>query len=86
MIEEDAGFLEREERRRILVGNEKRKLLAGALDRLSTAFIVVGVIGPILSLDPSAADMNALVTIAGWISGATILHLMAQRTIGGLKI
>ncbi|TDK38864.1 hypothetical protein E2F50_01600 [Rhizobium deserti] len=62
---EDAEFLEKEERRLVLVGNERRKLLAGALDRLSTAFVAVGVLGQILSLGPASANISALMTMMG---------------------
>jgi hypothetical protein len=82
----DAGFDERQERRRVVVGKERRKLLAGALDRVSTAFIVVGVLGQALSLSPSSASFAAAIVMLGWISGAVILHLIAQRVLGGLKV
>jgi hypothetical protein len=80
------GFDEKEERRRVVVGNERRKLLAGALDRVSTAFIVVSVLGQALSLNPASASFVAAVVMLGWISGAVILHLVAQRVLGGLKV
>ncbi len=82
----DAGLDDREDRRRVLVGNERRKLLAAGLDRVSTAFIVVGVLGQALSLNPSSASVAAAIVMAGWISGAIILHLIAQRVLGGLKV
>ena len=63
----DADFLE-ESRRLVLVNNERRKLVANALDRLSTAFVVVGVLGQILSLSPAIANASAFVVMAGWIS------------------
>ena len=82
----DAGLDDREDRRRVLVSNERRKLLAAGLDRVSTAFIVVGVLGQALSLNPSSASVAAAIVMAGWISGAIILHLIAQRVLGGLKV
>ncbi|MGI2031749.1 hypothetical protein ACRQ1B_05080 [Rhizobium panacihumi] len=81
-----AGYDEDEARRRVLVVNERRKLLAGALDRVSTAFIVVGVLGQALSLNPASASFAAAIVMLGWISGAVILHLVAQRVLGGLKV
>ena len=80
----DADFLE-ESRRLVLVNNERRKLVANALDRLSTAFVVVGVLGQILSLSPAIANASAFVVMAGWIVGAVLSHYSAQRVLGGMK-
>lgn len=77
---------EPEQRRLALIVNERRKLLANGLDRLSTAFIAVGVLGQALSLTPAAATLINLIVMAGWISGAVILHLVARRVLGGLRI
>ena len=77
---------EPEQRRLALIINERRKLLANGLDRLSTAFIAVGVLGQALSLTPAAATLTNLIVMAGWISGAVILHLVARRVLGGLRI
>ena len=68
----DVEDLETEKRRLILVGNERRRLLAGALDRLSTAFMVVGVLGPILSLGPMSANFITISMMLSWILGAVI--------------
>jgi hypothetical protein len=83
---DDAEFLEKEGRRLVLVNNERRKLLAGALDRLSTAFIAIGVLGQVLSLSPASAEMVTLAVMTSWILGAVILHFIAQRVLGGLKV
>lgn len=72
-------------RSRILVSNERRKLAASALDRLSTAFLAVGVLGQLLSITPATATFRGIIVFAGWVFGAFILHLIAQRILGGLK-
>lgn len=77
---------EMEERRLVLVNNERKKLLAGALDRLSTAFVVMGVLGQVLSLTPALASVNAIGSMTGRILGAVLLHYRAQRVLGGLKV
>jgi hypothetical protein len=46
-----------------LIHNERTKLLANALDRVSTAFIAVGVLGQALSLPP-AGDLWILAALA----------------------
>ncbi|WJH40296.1 hypothetical protein N7E02_27580 [Aliirhizobium terrae] len=81
----EAEFSREDRIRLVLINNERRKLLAGALDRLSTAFIAVGVLGQVLSLSPSSASLNSATIMLGWIFGAVILHWMAQRVLGGLK-
>jgi hypothetical protein len=78
-------FREKKAGRLILVNNERRKLMANALDRLSTAFVAVGVLGQLLSLSPMSAGLSVVVTMAGWIMGAAILHCIALRILGGLK-
>ncbi|SMF71564.1 hypothetical protein SAMN02982989_4042 [Xaviernesmea oryzae] len=86
MTESTADASDKEERRLVLVNNERRKLIAGALDRLSTAFVAVGVLGQVLSLSPASASVSQAVIMAGWILGAVILHWIAQRALGGLKV
>jgi hypothetical protein len=78
---DDAEFLEKEGRRLVLVNNERRMLLAGALDRLSTAFIAIGVLGQVLSLSPASAEMVTLAVMTSWVLGAVILHSIAQRVL-----
>ena len=68
-----------------VIHNERTKLLANALDRASTAFIALGVIGQALSLPPAAAQMwVGLVSAVGWLFAATVLHLLARRVLGRL--
>ena len=68
----DNGLSELDRRKYDLVSNERRKLLANALDRLSTAFLAIGVLGQILSLTPSSATVINVSMMASWISGAII--------------
>lgn len=67
-----------------LIHNERTKLLANALDRVSTACIAVGALGQAL---PLVLPMGwiGLVSAAGWFLAAIALHLVAQRVLGRLK-
>lgn len=75
-----------------LVRNERRKLLANALDRASTACFTVGIATPLAgwlydfgglraALDPWTMALG----MAGWLFGAAILHIGARRVLGGLR-
>jgi hypothetical protein len=87
MTGEGATIDEERERRRLdLVFNERRKLMANALDRLSTAFIAVGVVGQALSLTPASMNIYSAIFMSGWIFSAVALHLTARRVLGGLKL
>ena len=87
MASDGATFEDERERRRLdIVSNERRKLLANALDRLSTAFIALGVVGQALSLTPTSTSIFSVVVMTGWILGAVILHLIARRVLGGLRL
>ena len=72
-----------------LVSNERTKLLANALDRASTAALVVGVFGPVSgflygTVPPSAGLAVAIGSVI-WLIGAAVLHYLAWRTLGRLK-
>jgi VIT1/CCC1 family predicted Fe2+/Mn2+ transporter len=67
-----------------LIHNERTKLAANALDRLSTAFVVVGVLGKTFSFTPGADMWFSLVSTAGWMFGAAVLHYMARKLLGRL--
>ncbi|MBN7808747.1 hypothetical protein JZX86_25800 [Agrobacterium rosae] len=84
MVEDDLNGQDR--RKSDLVSNERRKLLANALDRLSTAFIAIGVLGPALSLTPNSLNISSVAFIVGWILSSVALHLTARRVLGGLRI
>lgn len=73
-----------------LVENERTKLLAGALDRASTAYFTVGVLAPVAAaiygagsfgLGPIASALVALV----WILAAVALHWLARVILGALR-
>jgi hypothetical protein len=68
-----------------LIHNERVKLLASSFDRLSTAFVAVGVLGQVLSLSPAQANWSDAAEIGGWLFGAFTLHWLAQIALGRLK-
>lgn len=75
--------------RAITVHNERTKLFANALDRASTALLSIGILGPIVtSVRGLGLDMRWDRLIAAsviWIIVAIGLHLVARRSLGGLK-
>lgn len=68
-----------------LIHNERTKLLANAIDRVSTAFMAVGVLGRVFSLVPSYDSWLGLLSIAVWLFAAIALHLSARRVLGSLQ-
>ncbi|MBT0777930.1 MULTISPECIES: hypothetical protein [Paracoccus] len=75
-----------------LIPNERTKLLANALDRASTACFTVGIATPvagyIYNISNLRESLPAWIMLGGgigWISACVALHLMARRTLGGLK-
>lgn len=71
-----------------LVHNERTKLLANSLDRLSTACVAAGFIAPAVSLSSSSLSfgisLSTAISTMAWLLGALILHLSARRALGGL--
>ncbi|SFB48660.1 hypothetical protein SAMN03159496_04201 [Rhizobium sp. NFR07] len=71
-----------------LVHNERTKLLANSLDRLSTACVAAGFIAPAVSLSNGAMSfsisLSTAISTVAWLLGALILHLSARRALGGL--
>lgn len=71
-----------------LIRNERTKLLANALDRVSTACIAVGIFVPFgaamgdFGLTPS---WTGVFSTSVWISAAIALHLGARSVLGGLE-
>jgi hypothetical protein len=79
---EDSSFAAA--RKRILVDNERTKLSANAIDRLSTACIAAGFIAPTVSLASgqiTVAFSLALSTVT-WLLTALALHFAARRILG----
>jgi hypothetical protein len=71
-----------------LIHNERTKLLANSLDRLSAACVAAGFIAPAVSLSNGAASAGISLSIAlstlAWISGGLLLHWGARRALGEL--
>jgi hypothetical protein len=66
----------------IIIGNEQTKLLASALDRLSTACFVAGFIAPTAAAGPSVtASFSTIV----WILAGCALHSAARLVLKGLR-
>ena len=70
---------------------ERTKLLANALDRVSTACVTVGIATPIAGYVYNVSNVRALVSlldlltgIAVWFLAAVVLHLGARRVLKGL--
>jgi hypothetical protein len=75
-----------------LIGNERTKLLAGNLDRASTACLTLGILAPLAGLPYGVSVLKeavplpfVLVGIVCWLGGAVVLHLLARRVLAGLK-
>jgi hypothetical protein len=77
-------------RRRIAVLNERTKLRANALDRLSTAAVTVGVIAPLAAAfwGPGQGSRPLTFYLAAvyvFALLAAALHLIAMRLLRGLR-
>jgi len=85
----DPFDVDAEERRLALVRNERSKLAANALDRLSTASIAAGFIAPAASLSDDGIYTGYSIALAVstivWIFAAATLHLGARFMLGRLK-
>ena len=72
-----------------LVGNERLKLGANALDRLSTGLATFGIIAPFAAFTWGGSmilsPQFAIVAMMSWLSAALALHLVAQYLLGGLR-
>jgi hypothetical protein len=71
-----------------LIGNERTKLTASALDRFSTVCLTVGVAAPLGSWFYGGVAISAPRLLAGgyvWICAAVILHLVARVLLRMLK-
>jgi hypothetical protein len=71
-----------------LIGNERTKLTANALDRFSTVCLTVGVAAPLGSLLYGGVAISKARLLAGgfvWISAAMILHSVARAVLRMLK-
>ncbi len=71
-----------------LVENERRKLLASALDRLSTAAFVAALIAPAASFLSGSAPANVWIWasyVIVWVIMGMLLHLAGRRVLGELE-
>lgn len=73
-----------------LVENERRKYLAGALDRLSTACATVGAIAPLAGLIYGSGTFGLpaaffWVATGSWLLASVGLHLGGREVLGGLR-
>ena len=84
---DDAG----QDKRRIAVANERVKLRANALDRMSTACFAIGVLGPTMGVlygTTMNVGPHGLFLVAGhliWLCTAAALHPMALRALRRLR-
>lgn len=74
------------------IDNERTRLLAGALDRASTACFTVGVATPlagylygVLTFSAATSGYWLVFTGASWFFATIVLHLIARRILRGLK-
>jgi hypothetical protein len=72
------------------VHDERIKLRANALDRLSTAFLTVGVVTPVAGLVTGVSRTDTpfwvlALIFYGFLLTGIILHLLARRELGGLQ-
>lgn len=70
---------------------EKTKLVAGALDRASTACFTVGVATPLAGyvyniggIRTAVALSGLMLGLGGWMLAAIALHYVARRNLRGL--
>jgi hypothetical protein len=70
-----------------LIRNERRKLLANALDRFSTGLLLSTLL-PLYTLSRTDTEHPVWVYAAsagGFVVAAVLLHLQAHRVLGGLR-
>lgn len=74
------------------IHNERTKLLANALDRASTACFTVGIATPVAGYIYNISNLRdslplSVLAISGiaWISACGALHLIARKTLGGIR-
>jgi len=64
-----------------LVHNERVKLLANSLDRLSTACVAVGVLGKSLNL-AAGTTLVSFISVVVWLFAALVLHSSGRKILG----
>ena len=72
------------------VHNARITLLATLLNTMAGSSFTVGVAAPIAATffyNPAGLPLTAVATGAAiWIAIASVLHLLAQRVLGGLRV
>lgn len=73
-----------------LIWNERIKLLANALDRLSTACFTLGFLTPLAAVVYDAVPINPnplffFLAAGSWTVGGIALHLFSRIVLGGMK-
>ncbi|HEV7252537.1 MAG TPA: hypothetical protein VGN97_05500 [Mesorhizobium sp.] len=75
-----------------LIDNERTKLLAGALDRASTACFTVGIATPLAGYIYDIGQFRSAVApatfgvgLSSWLCSMIILHLLARRALRSLQ-
>ncbi|MBB2970611.1 hypothetical protein [Mesorhizobium sp. RMAD-H1] len=68
-----------------LTHNERIKLPAGNLERLSTAFIAVGVLGKTFDFTPGNGLFVSALALISWILAGTGMHIALRHILGRLK-
>lgn len=61
-----------------LIYNERMKLAANNLDRLSTALVVVGVLGKTFDFTPGAGLFVPMLSVAAWIFSLVCYILLLE--------
>lgn len=70
------------------IHNERIKLGANALDRLSSACFVVGIFAPLATRFQAQNQILViaqLVIFAGWFLGGVVLHIVARHILGRMR-
>jgi hypothetical protein len=85
----DAPLAPETRQRLVLIHNERTKLLASAVDRVSTAFVAAGVAAPIAA---GLFNATSRLSLGYYIAAAYVflfiavcLHAVSRRLLGGLR-
>jgi hypothetical protein len=72
-----------------LIENEQTKLLASALDRISTGLIVVGVLSPYAAVmfgtTIAATHDELLLSTLSWFAAGVVVHIRARWVLQRLQ-
>jgi hypothetical protein len=76
-------------RKQVLVNNERAKLTAASVDRLSTACVAAGFIAPLVSFAGGtvtvAWSVGLVLSTLTWLTTAFVLHLAARHVLRRLE-